>query len=226
MSKKYKHSHDNHEEHSHEHSCGLSAFKSTGYDDLDELMKTEQDLIFEIELLKVELPGDYKKEAWQMDLSEKLEAIPKYREEGNALYGKKKYKEAAAKYAEALGCLEQLCIREKPRDEEWNKLDKMKIPFLLNYAQCMLLEKDYYKVIEHTSTVLDKDIDNVKALYRRAKAHVGAWNPEKAREDFKRAAEIDPTLQRTVKKELENIDRLVKEHNAEDGRKLKAMFTK
>ena len=200
--------------------------KSTGYPDLDELLKAEQDLIFEIELVKVELPGNYKKEAWQMDISEKLEALPKYRAEGNKLYGDKKFKEAAVKYAEALGCLEQLCLREKPRDEEWNRLDKMKIPFLLNYAQCKLLEKDYYEVIEHASTVLEKDQDNVKALYRRAKAHLGAWNPDSAREDFKRAAELDPTLQRTVKKELENLDRLIKEHNAEDGRKLKALFNK
>ena len=34
-------------------------------------------------------------------------------------------------------------------------------------------------------------LDNVKALYRRARAHVGAWNPEQAKNDFKKVAELD-----------------------------------
>ena len=33
----------------------------------------------------------------------------------------------------------------------------MKVPFLLNYAQCKLFLKDYYPVIEHASTVLKRD---------------------------------------------------------------------
>ena len=31
-------------------------------------------------------------------------------------------------------------------------------------------------------------LDNVKALYRRARAHVGAWNPEQAKNDFKKVS--------------------------------------
>lgn len=30
----------------------------------------------------------------------------------------------------------------------------MKIPLLLNYAQCKLINKEYYSVIEHCTTVL------------------------------------------------------------------------
>lgn len=30
----------------------------------------------------------------------------------------------------------------------------MKVPLLLNYAQCKLLNKEYYLVIEHCTTVL------------------------------------------------------------------------
>lgn len=46
--------------------------------------------------------------------------------------------------------------REKPGDEEFIKLDEMKIPFLLNYAQCKLCLDDFYPVIEHTTEVLKK----------------------------------------------------------------------
>lgn len=50
--------------------------------------------------------------------------------------------------------------REKPKDEEWTKLNKLKNPLLLNYAQCKLLNKEYYDVIEHCTTVLENEPGN------------------------------------------------------------------
>lgn len=46
-------------------------------------------------------------------------------------------------------------IREKPRDTEWLALREMKLPILLNYAQCKLLQEDYYEVIQHCNEVLE-----------------------------------------------------------------------
>lgn len=208
----------------------MAAFqdKGTGYKDLDELVKNTTDLVFEIHLEKFAKQGDYEKESWQMNVEEKREVLPKYKEEGNRLYKEKKYTEAAAKYGEALGCLEQLCLREKPRDTEWNELTKMKLPFLLNYAQCMLLLEEYYEVIRHTTTVLkDIDANNVKALYRRAKAHVGCWNPKEAKEDFERVMELDKSLIKMVRKDLEELNKKEKEHDEEYKKKFhgKAFFS-
>jgi AH receptor-interacting protein len=53
--------------------------------------------------------------------------------------------------------------------------------------------------------------DNIKALYRRAKANVGAWNPDDARRDLKRVIELDQSLANAARKELKNIDALEKE---------------
>lgn len=61
----------------------------------------------------------------------------------------------------------------------------------------------------------------MKALFRRGKAHVGAWNPDEARQDLQRAAELDPTLAGSVKKELAHLDQLQKQRDAEDSAKLK-----
>lgn len=197
-----------------------------GYKDLDELVKEKTDLVFQMHLEKFEKSGEYKKEAWQMDDKEKLAVLPKYKEEGNHLYKEKKYTDAALKYSEALGCLEQLCLREKPKDKAWNELNQKKLPFLLNYAQCKLLLEEYYEVIRHTTTVLDSiDPNNVKALYRRAKAHVGCWDPKEARQDFERVMELDQSLVKTVRKELEELDRKEKEHNEEYKEKLKGIFS-
>lgn len=210
-----------HKERSH-HCCAVTLQnEGIGYEDLNRLIKEPCDLEFIIELIKVEGPEEYKKESWQMNADEKLSTVPKLREKGNQLYKEKNFDGAADQYAEALGLLEQLMLNEKPGDEEWNALNKMKIPLLLNYSQCKLHKGEYYQVIEHCSTVLKEDPGNVKALFRRAKANVGAWNPEEARADFQKVVDLDPTLISTVKRELKLLDDLERKKNEEDKAKLK-----
>jgi len=53
-------------------------------------------------------------------------------------------------------CYDGEC-REKPGDEEFVRYDQMKVPFLLNFAQCQLLLSEFYPAIEHTSEVLKRD---------------------------------------------------------------------
>ena len=60
------------------------------------------------ELLKYQAPQDFEKETWTMNAEEKTALIPKLKEAGNQLYKEKRISEAADKYAEALGLLEQL----------------------------------------------------------------------------------------------------------------------
>lgn len=50
-----------------------------------------------------------------------------------------------------------LSQRLKPREKEWDELNKIKTPLLLNLAQCKLIAKDYYQVIEHCTSILDDD---------------------------------------------------------------------
>ena len=68
-------------------------------------------------------------------------------------------------------------------------------------------------------------LDNVKALYRRARAHVGAWNPEEAKSDFKRVAELDHSLEVTCRKELKRVEDMEKVKNKEDQEKLRNLFS-
>ena len=80
--------------------------------------------------------------------------------------------------------VEYIFFREKPHDEEWNELNTRKLPLLLNYSQCQLIQGEYYSAVTHCSTVLESDADNVKALYRRGKAYVSLCEGAKARKDL------------------------------------------
>lgn len=73
--------------------------------------------------------------------------------------------------------------------------------------------------------MLDKyEPGSVKALFRRAKAHVGAWNPTRARQDFERAATLDPTLAPAVAKELRQLQDQIRAKDVEDKRTFQKMF--
>ncbi len=192
------------------HTCGFGALKGTGHKDLDSLCETNSSLIFELELLNVIQPGEYKKEHWAMTAAEKNAAIPDLREEGNKLYKEGKILEASEKYYEALSYLEEMCIQEKPESDTWNAITERKIPFLLNYAQCKLLLCEYADVIRHTTEVLKVDKVNVKALFRRGKAHSAFWNEKEAREDLTKVAQLDPSLSKAVDKELKSLSARLK----------------
>lgn len=191
----------------------------TGHNDLDQLYKERRPLAFQLELVRVDQPGEYKKDSWAMSMEEKEAAISRLREEGNILYRAGEHTEACDKYFEALSYLEELSLREKPKSEEWETVERRKIPLLLNYSQCMLLREDYAEVLRHTTTVLNVDPDNVKALYRRGKAHAASWDRDAAEADFKQVVELDPSLSRSVEKEMRQLEeRLRREKEAEKDR--------
>lgn len=66
--------------------------------------------------------------------------------------------------------------------------------------------------------------DNVKALYRRAKAHVGAWNPDSAKADYNRCLELDSSLKATITRELDELNEQVKLIAVTDKLKYQKLF--
>ncbi|XP_075073337.1 AH receptor-interacting protein [Mixophyes fleayi] len=209
------------------HCCGGIAQlhdHSLGYPDLDALQKDPQPLIFVITIVKVQEPGSYRQDAWAMSDEEKLEAVPLLHQEGNHLYKEDKTIEAAAKYYEAIACLKSLQMKEQPGSPDWIGLDMKITPLLLNYCQCKLLEGDYYPVLEHCSSILNKYSDNVKALFKRGRAHAAVWNAVEAEKDFSRAAALDPSLAPLVAKELKHLEERLHEKEREDKARFRGIF--
>lgn len=195
-----------------------------GYDDLDELFRNPCDLIFTIENLAIDLAEEYQKESWQLNEDEKLKSVEEYRIKGNEFFKQNRFKEAEEMYSLSLGTIEQLMLREKPKDVEWLELATAKVPLLLNYSQCKLLQKEYYRVIECCTEALSYEPDNLKAFYRRGKGHVGAWNPEKAQEDFYRCIELDPSLKPAITKEINALKEKIKSMEDQDKEKFRKLF--
>ncbi|XP_058063695.1 AH receptor-interacting protein-like [Anopheles bellator] len=207
------------------HCCGMTVQnEGLGYKDLDELFTNPQDLEFTIEILSVESAGEYEQESWQLSDAEKLQLVGKLREQGNQAYSEQRYTAALDTYSRATGIIEQLMLKEKPNEPEWCELAQLKVPLLLNYSQCKLLEKDYYAVIEHCTEVLKYDTACVKALFRRGRAHAGAWNLDRARADFERCAQLDAGLRNAITSELSKLQEQARLRDVDDRLKYQKLF--
>ncbi|KAK5605309.1 hypothetical protein CRENBAI_014281 [Crenichthys baileyi] len=196
------------------HMCGMGNlfhYHSTGFPELDEIMRNPQPLIFVMELLQVGDPLSYHRESWMMEKDEKLQTVPVLHMQGNVLVKQKQFREAASKYKEAVLLLKTVQSREMPGDVDYINLGRMIVPLELNYCQCMLELEEYYEVIEHTTELLEKHKDCVKGYYKRAKAHAAVWNEKEARRDFNMMAELDITLAALVRRELKALSDRMKE---------------
>lgn len=66
--------------------------------------------------------------------------------------------------------------------------------------------------------------DNVKAFYKRAKAHAAVWNEREARADFAKVLELDPSLELSVAKELKVMEARIRTKDKEDKGRYKDLF--
>lgn len=221
-------SHDTHghESHSSSHNCSMS-LRDSPYKDLNDMISKPPEIFeFTFELVDAIPPKSYTKDIWQMSDAEKLAILPKYREEGNRNFAECNYEKAVCSYSKGLNILESLMMKEKPRDNDWDKLDDMKKPFLLNLAQVKLSQGEYYECIKFCDEVLKRDQENIKALYRRAKAHAGVWNINDARDDLMKCIEYDGNMSKTVAKCLQELKAREEIKNKEDRERFGKMFTK
>lgn len=202
----------------HEHS-------SLGHADLDALQHSPRPLVFHFELLKVESPGTYQQDPWAMTDEEKAKAVPRIHQEGNRLYREGQVKEAAAKYYDAIACLKNLQMKEQPGSPDWIELDQQITPLLLNYCQCKLVAEEYYEVLDHCSSILSKYDDNVKAYFKRGKAHAAVWNAQEAQADFAKVLELDPALAPVVSRELRALEARIRQKDEEDKARFRGIFS-
>lgn len=67
--------------------------------------------------------------------------------------------------------------------------------------------------------------DNIKALYKRAKAHAAVWNEREARADFAKVLELDPSLEQSIAKELRIMEEKIRIKDKEEKNRYKGLFS-
>lgn len=77
---------------------------------------------------------------------------------------------------------------------------------------------------EHIFIFLTFLTDNVKAFYKRAKAHAAVWNETEARADFAKVLELDPSLGPSVAKELRGMEDRIRSKKTEEKGRYKGLF--
>lgn len=67
--------------------------------------------------------------------------------------------------------------------------------------------------------------DNVKAYFKRAKAHAAVWNAAEAQADFAKVLQLDPSLTPVVTRELRSLEARLRAKDDEDKIRFKGIFS-
>lgn len=67
--------------------------------------------------------------------------------------------------------------------------------------------------------------DNVKAYFKRGKAHAAVWNAQEAQADFAKVLELDPALAPIVSRELRALEARIRQKDEEDKARFRGIFS-
>lgn len=135
------------------------------------------------------------KSKWDMSNEEKFEACERKRQEGNAFFKEKRYSMAFKRYQKALDYVSN--EYDFHDDESKKRSRELALLCHSNLATvCHVSDPDVHNlesVIHHATKALEIDGDNVKCLFRRARASREQKDLDTAMKDLKRALELEPS---------------------------------
>ncbi|XP_053486391.1 peptidyl-prolyl cis-trans isomerase FKBP5-like [Ictalurus furcatus] len=141
-----------------------------------------------------------------MDRQQLLRLIMLLQDEGNFYIKEQHFAEAMVKFKNALEYVDYLQSKEIDyKGEDWESLEKVRLPLTLNLSQCKFELGEYQEVVKLNSQLLENHKDNQKAIYQRARAYAALYNEDKSRQDFFRAEHLDPKLKPIVEQELKKL---------------------
>lgn len=165
------------------------------------------------------------KPIWEWTPREKYDIAFKYKEAGVQLFKEDRCVDAFHKFSKAcklLITLEPIFDLELEQTLEDN-INSLRLVLYNNMAGCQLNRKNYEHTISLCTKVLQKDGNNVKALYRRGIAHGNLKDIEKAAADLKQAVSLEPH-NRAAKEQYQIYNAKVQEANQRFNNMVKKMF--
>ena len=162
-------------------------------------------LFFDVELIDWKIK---KKEKWELNGEEKLIEAYKLKDEGTSLFKEKRFDEAIEQYEDAASYIEDM----ESATSTWSACK-------LNSSQCAINVQDYTAAADYATQVLNKESNNVKALYRRGLSRNNIGLAEEALDDLNKALSVDPENS-AVKIEISKAKKII----AEAKKKAKATY--
>lgn len=151
---------------------------------------------------------------------QRIDEADKLRVSGNELFLKGDYGDAVSSYSMLLSMLE--LDFGWPEDLKSDSR-KLKTSAGLNIAACQLKLGAYGDVVGICTELLKQDDTLIKAWFRRAQAYEALGDFDKAMEDFRKTAELNPE-DATIPKSIANVERKKKEQDQKDRALYKKMF--
>ena len=146
-------------------------------------------------------------------LEDRIEEANYRREIGNGCFRAALYEVALRRYEESLRYVDY-CHVLFHDSSALPSADREALLSLLNAAACHLKLKNYEDTIEFCNRALDLDRENAKAHYRRGSAYFHSGQMDKAQKDLNRALELDPSVEKPVRKKLKSISKLERQRKA------------
>ncbi|XP_019699067.1 70 kDa peptidyl-prolyl isomerase isoform X1 [Harpegnathos saltator] len=176
---------------------------------------------FEITLTKCE----WYKPIWEWSPEEKYEVALKYKEIAVKLFKSSRFVDAFHKFSRAckiLITLEPISDLELDKHLEFN-INNLRLTLYNNMARCQLNQKNFEHTVALCTKVLNKDKNNVKALYRRGVAYGSMKDNEKAVADLKVALTLEPN-NHTVKEQFHIYNTRLQEATQKCNDMVRKMF--
>ncbi|XP_053985642.1 uncharacterized protein LOC128880030 [Hylaeus volcanicus] len=176
---------------------------------------------FEITLTKME---PYKP-IWEWTPEEKYLIALRYKETGVSLFKNSRWVDAFHKFSRAckiIITLEPIPDLELDAKLE-NDMNSLRLVLYNNMAGCHLNRKNYEYTISLCTKVLNKECNNVKALYRRGVAYGNQKDLDKAVSDLKSVVSLEPQ-NRAAKEQFSFYNAKLLEANQKYEDMVKKMF--
>uniref|UniRef100_A0A914I4Q5 peptidylprolyl isomerase n=1 Tax=Globodera rostochiensis TaxID=31243 RepID=A0A914I4Q5_GLORO len=132
---------------------------------------------------------------WELTDEERLDRANFYKDKGTDFFRQQKFSLALSKYEAVSHLMEFAKPTKAPGeggDELALKFEQMFIAAQLNSALAYLRMGETIDAIKHCDKVLEKQPDNVKAIYRKAQAFQQRKDFEEAIATFQRVVELEP----------------------------------
>lgn len=165
------------------------------------------------------------KPVWEWSAEEKYEVALRYKGRGTELFKDSRIVDAFRKFSKACKLLITLePIKDLELDKQLeNNINDLRLALYNNMAICQLKQNNHQHVITLCTKVLDKDKNNVKALYRRGVAFGRMGDNEKAITDLKVVLTLESSNQ-SAKEQFDVYNTKLQESIQRNKDMLRRMF--